>query len=736
MNLATSIEQISRIGPLYQRKLKKLGIQTVRDLLYHFPHRYEDFSNLIPISQAKLGEKVCIQGEILDIKNTKTWKKRMFLTQAIIKDNTGAIKVIWFNQPYIINVLKEGGFVCLAGKISLGAATKKSLPELYLASPSYEKIGKPPHQEFGGGGKFQELTHVGRIVPVYPETEGLSSRWLRYILKPLLLQIKDKIQDPLPEEIREKEEFLPLKEAFWQIHFPDSINLAKKAQARFSFEELFNISLLVLRERLKLKKSRAIKVFLNLEIVKSFINSLPFKLTDGQKKSAWQVLKDLEKPRPMNRLLEGDVGSGKTVVAIIAALNVAKAGYQVAFMAPTEILAKQHFQEVSKFLKNFNLDIGLLTGKEDKFRSKKLKNETIEISRQKLLEKVEKGEIDILIGTHALIQDKIRFGNLALVILDEQHRFGIEQRARLCRPASPKLQRGEGSGGQTKLIPHLLSMTATPIPRTLALTIYGDLDLSLITQLPKGRKKIITKVIPPEERKTAYNFIRKQVKEGRQVFVICPRIEKSTNNESNTNLRISWAEVKAVKEEYEKLSKKIFPDLKVAMLHGRMKPKEKEEIMKKFKNGKIDILVSTSVVEVGIDVPNATLMMIEGAERFGLAQLHQFRGRVGRADFQSYCFLFTDSPAKKTQQRLRALLKAKDGFKLAEKDLEIRGPGAIDGKRQWGIPDITMASLKDISLVEKTRETAKEILEKDPELKKYPLLKKRLDQFGERIHLE
>ncbi len=729
MDLFTPIEQIPRIGPQYQKKLKKLGIKTIRDLLYHFPHRYEDFSNLLPISGAKLGEKVCLQGKILEIKNTKTWKRRMFLTQAILQDNSGAIKVIWFNQPYITNVLKEGDVVCLAGKISLGSATKKSLPELYLASPTYEKIGKT-----------QELTHVGRIVPVYPETEGLSSRWLRYILKPLLFTIKEKLQDPIPEEIRRKEGLLPLKNAFWQIHFPDSIELAKRAQTRFSFEELFDISLLVLRERLKLKKSRAIKIPFNQGAVKSFVDSLPFKLTNSQKKSAWQILKDLEKPRPMNRLLEGDVGSGKTVVATIAALNVTKAGQQVAFMAPTEILAKQHFQEVSKLLKKFNLNIGLLTGKEDKFFSKKLKNEIIEISRKKLLEKIEKSEIDILIGTHALIQDKVKFGpspgGLALVILDEQHRFGIEQRARLCRPASPKLQRGEGSGGQAKLIPHLLSMTATPIPRTLSLTIYGDLDLSLITELPKGRKKIITEVIPPEERKKTYNFIRKQVKEGRQVFVICPRIEKSTNNESDTNLRISWADVKAVKEEYEKLSKKIFSDLKIAMLHGRMGPKEKEEIMKKFKNGKIDILVSTSVVEVGIDVPNATVMMIEGTERFGLAQLHQFRGRVGGAEFQSYCFLFTDSPAKKTRQRLKALLKAKDGFELAEKDLEIRGPGTIDGKRQWGIPDLAMASLKNIVLVEKAREVAKEILEKDPELKKYPLLRERLDQFRERIHLE
>jgi ATP-dependent DNA helicase RecG len=418
-------------------------------------------------------------------------------------------------------------------------------------------------------------------------------------------------------------------------------------------------------------------------------------------------------------------------------------------MAPTEILAKQHFQEVSRLLQNFNVNIGLLTGKEDKFISKKLKNEVIEISRQKILEKARNAEIDLLIGTHALIQDKVKFGKLGLVILDEQHRFGVKQRAKLL---THKILRDDGK----IKIPHLLSMTATPIPRTLALTIYSDLDLSLITELPKGRKKIITRFIPPEERKKAYSFIKKEIKKGRQVFVICPRIEPSTKAELGvgyTNQKkdiLGWAEVKAVKEEYEKLSKVVFPDLKVGMLHGKMATKEKEKTMRDFKNKtsrsalcnrppikkKIDILVSTSVIEVGIDVPNATVMMIEGAERFGLAQLHQFRGRVGRSKYQSYCFLFTDSPAKKTAQRLKALISSENGFQLAEKDLEIRGPGDLTGVRQWGIPDLAMASLKDIFLVERTKEAAKEILIEDPELKKYPLLRERIEEFRKRIHLE
>jgi len=700
MKLSTSVEKIPRVGPKYREKLKKLGIQTIRDLLWHFPHRYEDFSNIVPIAEAKIGEGICVQGKIIGIKNSRTWKKRMILTSALVKDNTSAIKVVWFNQPYLTTVLRLGNFVCLAGKIASG-------PEgLYLSSPAYEKISGLEKEGPG-------LIHTGRLVPVYPETEGLSSRWLRYISRPLLVKFRKEIKDPLPPKIIKQYKLLPVDKALWQIHFPDSKKLAKKAAKRFAFEELFILSLAVLRERMKLAREKAISIPLDLKIIKKFVNSLPFQLTNAQRKSAWQILKDLERSRPMNRLLEGDVGSGKTVVAVIAALNVSKTGYQTAFMAPTEILAYQHSQKISKLLNNFKVKIGLLTGKESKLNKRK-------ISRRKLLEKLKEGKVDILIGTHALIQDKVKFGKLALVILDEQHRFGVKQRAKLCQ--------------QPKLIPHLLSMTATPIPRTLALTVYGDLDLSLIDEMPKGRKKIITKVISPPQREKAYNFIRKEVKSGRQIFVICPRIE-ATSEEEKEKASI-WAEVKAVKKEYKKLSKDIFPDLNIAMLHGRMKAVEKEKVMGEFKSGSMDILVSTSVVEVGIDVPNATVMMIEGAERFGLAQLHQFRGRVGRGEKQSYCFLFTDSPAKKTRLRLQALISSEDGFALAEKDLEIRGPGELSGSRQWGIPDLSMASLKDITLVEKTRNAAKKMLMEDPNLKKYPPLKERLGEFQKRIHLE
>ena len=703
MELATPIEKIAGIGPAYQKRLKKIGVQTIRDLLFHFPHRYEDFSNVAPISEIKLGDIYCIQGEILEIKSNRAWKKRFSITEAVVKDESGAVKVMWFNQPYLINVLKKGDFLSLAGKMTEG---KKGV---YMASPAYEKMFNQ---------NANSLTHTGRIIPVYPETERLSSRWLRYIIKPLLAYFKNQIPEILPKEILASQKLPVISKALWQVHFPDSLKEAGEAKERFSFEELFLIELLVLKERLRLAKEKAIPIKLNLPVIQDFVKSLPFQLTDAQKKSAWQILKDLEKPRPMNRLLEGDVGSGKTVVAAMAALNTVKAKYQAAFMAPTEILAKQHFKEVAKLLQNFNVNIGLLTGKSDRFISKKLKNDVIEISRKKLLEKSAAGEIDILIGTHALIQDQVKFGNLALVVLDEQHRFGVKQRAKLCR--------------QKKFIPHLLSMTATPIPRTLTLTIYGDLDLSVIDELPKGRKKIVTKIIPPEERKSAYSFIRKEVKKGRQVFVVCPRIEKKQIDEKS----LALTEAKAVKEEYEKLSKEVFPDLKVSILHGKLPAKEKEKTMANFKNKKADILVSTSVIEVGIDVPNATIMMIEGAERFGLAQLHQFRGRVGRNKYQSYCFLFTESPSRKTQQRLKALISSENGFDLAQKDLEIRGPGDFSGTRQWGIPDLVMSSLTDLFLVEKTRNAAKEILEKDYTLKKYPALLARVEELRERIHLE
>src|SRR3989338_6799190 len=712
MNLSTPLSQVPRVGPVYQKRLQNLGITTVRDLLFHFPRSYEDFSIITPIKNIQEGSTYCATGKLLDIQQKTTYKKRFSVTEALLQDDSGAIKIVWFQQPYLADSLKTGDQVCVAGKVI------RDKDGIYFSSPAFEKIrpvirpGAPSND--GAKSSRYEFTHVGRIIPTYAETAGVSSRWLRSIIKMVLASLKD-ITDSLPEDIIKTKKLPALSQALWQIHFPDSMQEAQGAQKRFAFEELLFIALFVLSERKKIASVKAPPIPLNTELMKRFTGKLPFTLTAAQKKSAWSILKDLENPRPMNRMLQGDVGSGKTVVAAMSALSVVKAGYQVAFMAPTEILVQQHFKTMGPLLAPFKVSIGLLTGKTDRFSSPKLPNDFIEISRSKLLKKTQEGDIDILIGTHALIQDKVKFGNLALVILDEQHRFGVKQRAKLLH--------------RTTLIPHLLSMSATPIPRTLAMTIYGDLDLSLIDELPKGRKKVITKIVTPQERIQTYAFIEQEVQKRKQVFVICPRIEKTEKSPEGT-------EVKAVKEEYEKLSKAVFPKLRVGMLHGKMAQKEKEEVMRKFKFKKIDVLVSTSVVEVGVDIPNATVMMIEGADRFGLAQLHQFRGRVGRSDVQSYCFLFSESNSHGANQRLAALLELDSGFALAERDLKLRGPGDFAGTKQWGIPDFAMEQLTNLALVQEARNTAQAILEKDISLKQYPLLKARVQELREKLHLE
>jgi ATP-dependent DNA helicase RecG len=677
--LETPIAKLPRINERYLKKFHKLGLNTVRDLIYHFPNRYEDFSKIITIDKLELNEIATIQGEILKIDNIRTFKRGMSLTEALIKDPTASVKVIWFNQPFLIKNLKEGKRVSLSGKYAIGPKGP------YLSNPSYELLllGKT-------------ATHTAGFVPVYPETTGLGSRFLRYYIKlvlPAIIQIKEF----LPYEILKKYNLPNLQTTIKNIHFPKNLKSADEARRRFIFEELFLLQLFILKQKNKLQQKNAFKIPFDKDLIQAFVKKLPFILTDAQKKSAWEIILDLEKSHPMNRLLQGDVGSGKTVVAAVAALEVAKTGFQVAFMAPTEILAQQHFKEISKLLKGFDVKVGLLTGAEKKFSN----------------------NTNIVIGTHALIQKSVKFNNLALVIVDEQHRFGVEQRSILLR--------------NNDYVPHLLSMTATPIPRTLALTIYGDLDISLIDEMPKNRKKIITKIIPPNKREEAYEFIRREVENGRQCFVICPRIDPSTSLGASSQ-NILWAEVKAVKEEYEKLSEKIFPDLKIDMIHGKIKAKEKERIMADFRSKKTNILVSTSVIEVGIDIPNATIMMIEGADRFGLAQLHQFRGRVGRSEYQSYCLLFSTSG--ETTARLRALQKCDNGFELAEKDLEIRGPGQFYGIQQSGLPDLVMANLKDLNLIKTTRQEAAELLKKDLNLRSYPLLSEKLSQFKQTIHLE
>ena len=700
MNFSTKTEEIPGIGPVYGKKLKGMGIKTLADLIYYFPREYKDFSKISKIKDVKINEKACVQGKIISLEQQKTWVKKMIVTSALIQDDTGAIELVWFNQPYLNKVLKIGDEIIVAGKLTIQNRS------IQISSPIFEKTS------------LKETTHLGRIMAVYPETIGVSSRYLRWIIKPIIKRIKDKIPETLPQEIINKYELLSLRDALEQAHFPSSLESAKKAEERFSFEQIFFISLFNLKKKSEIKKENSQSIPTNKELIERVKDSLPFELTKAQKKTLDEILKDMEKPSPMNRLLQGDVGSGKTAVAALASINTVKSKAQVVLMAPTEILVKQHFKTFFQMLKNFNLNVGLLTGKEDKYYSKKLHSDTIEISRKKLLEKTEKGEIDILIGTQALIvgnkkkkeEQKVKFKNLGLVIVDEQHRFGVKQRAALSQKNQNK-------------IPHLLSMTATPIPRSLALTVWGDLDLSIIDEMPKNRKKIITEIVTEKQREKKYEFIKKEIAKGGQVFVVCPRIESDEKDE----------EMKNVKKEYDYLSKEVFSEFKLAMLHGKMTSKEKDKVMKDFRSKKYDILVSTSVIEVGIDIPNATIMMIEGSDRFGLAQLHQFRGRVGRGEQQSYCLLFTDSKSKKTRERLEAMIKYDSGFKLSEIDLKLRGPGDFFGVRQWGLPDFAMNALKDIKKTKMAREAAEEIF---PQIEKYPLLKRRMEAFEERVHLE
>ncbi|MBI4225362.1 MAG: ATP-dependent DNA helicase RecG [Candidatus Sungbacteria bacterium] len=713
VTLETPIEDVPKISKRIVPALKRLGIRTIRDLLFHFPARYDDFSNVKSIDDVVAGETVTIEGILKRISTGRTAHKRMALTEAVIEDETGRIKALWFNQPFLERNLKSGMAVRLSGKVSLG----KSGP--FLSSPVHEKIRDTTHVTRSTSDQEQGI-HTGGLVPVYPETAGISSRWLRFLISSFL-PLAAKLSDPLPVKMRENHTLPELRKALHDIHFPDTLDAAASAQRRFTFEELLLIQLHALKERSKLKQHTAPHIFNDIAAMKQFVASLPFALTDSQRKAIWEILTDIAKPIPMNRLLEGDVGSGKTIVSAAAAYMACQAGYQTAVMAPTEILARQHFATFQKILAPFDISVGLLTGSE----------------------KLTSGNaFNIVIGTHALIQKTVLFKKLGLIIIDEQHRFGVEQRAALI--TKHETHSKERDGSEKKVIPHFLSMTATPIPRTLALTIYGDLDLSLLDESPKSRKKIITQIVKPGEREKAYAFIQKEIAAGGQAFVVCPQIEirdKRIENRGNlfdlpiSNLQSLSSDVKAVKQEYEKLSKEIFPNLRIAMLHGKMKPKEKKEIMEHFKDHKLDILVSTSVIEVGVDVPNANIMVIEGAERFGLAQLHQFRGRVGRGEQQSYCILFPTEDGAVTR-RLQAIVDAKNGFELAEYDLKIRGPGSMFGTEQWGISEIAKQALADVKLIQTVRNEAIALAKQDPTLANHPILHARLAELESAAHLE
>jgi len=727
INIDTPLLEVKGIGPNFLAKLEKLRILTIKDLLWHFPFRYEDFADVKKIADLKINEQATISGVIQKVRVQRTWKKKMFIVEISVVDDSGSISAVWFNQRHLAAIFKAGKSVNLAGKI----VSRNN--KIYFSNPVYEFTNALINTDSSqiDADNVSGLKHTGRLVPIYPETRGITSKAIRYLIKPVLDNF-GKLDDFLPGSVLKKFNFPEINKALYDIHFPDKLKDAQIAKRRFAFEDLFLLQLINLRQRLSLAKQKAFALKIDDKILNNLLRQLPFELTSSQQKSLAEIIESLRKSQPMNRLLQGDVGSGKTIVAALIAIMAAGFDKQSVFMAPTEVLARQHYETLKKFFPSFNKGLGILISSEAKvFYGDDLEQT---LKKTDFLEKISSGELRIIIGTHSLIstsgrspegrQKSVKFKDLAFVVIDEQHRFGVKQRAQLVK----------GS----KTIPHFLSMSATPIPRTLTLTVFGDLDLSIIDELPRNRKPVITKIVAPENRDKAYAFIRGQVKKGRQVFVICPRIEKPVNNELDTNIwaKDSWSDVKAVEEEYDKLSKKVFPDLKVGMLHGRLKAKEKEKIMREFKNGETDILVSTSVVEVGVDISNATIMMIEGAERFGLAQLYQFRGRVGRSERQSFCFLFTESVGETVRKRMESLLEAKNGFELAEKDLEIRGPGEILGESQTGLPDLAMKAIQNPDLVKASREAAEEISKEDPAFENHPVLKKHLEFFQKEVHLE
>ncbi len=712
LNLNTPISRIKGVGSRYTLSLNKKGIRTVKDLIFYFPFRYENFSEFREIRSLRPGEKVTVEGVLKDFQKKTTRRRGLSLVEGTVYDRTGIVKIVWFNQPYLMNSLVKEATYRFSGKVDFNGNF------LTMTNPTFERSNNP-------------TVNTGALLPVYHEDYVLNSRFLRKIIFSLL-QLCDQIPETLPSLLLKNFKLMALNEAVREIHRPSSEAKKDEARRRLAFEELFLIQLYLGQRRNKWKKNRSPSILPKIRVVKKFVESLPFKLTNAQRRASWEIIQDLGRGFPMNRLLEGDVGSGKTVVAGIAALVTAKNGFQAVFLAPTEILAIQHWKTLIKFFKGIfkEEEIGIFTRSSKATVKEKL-------SKEAAVKKIKSGKIKIIAGTHAVLQKEIDFKRLGLIVIDEQHRFGVNQRSFLQNKISLL----------EKEVPHLLSMSATPIPRTLALAVYSDLELSILNELPAGRREIVTRIVTEASREKMYAFIRQEILKGRQAFVICPLIgEDEENPFSEKGLalplpnydseEIAQIEIKAVKKESEYLAKKIFPEFKIATLHGKMKGPEKDQIMRDFKEGKSHILVATSVVEVGVDVPNSTIMLIEGAERFGLAQLHQFRGRVGRSDLQSYCFLSLSEGGITANRRLEALVKTNDGFKLAEADLKLRGPGDFIGIRQSGLPDLTMASLSDGELIKIAKGGADLILAKSPDLKEFPELKTRLNSFLKTFHGE
>lgn len=695
----------------------------------YFPVRYGETGLVKAIEFLVPGESVIVFGKISKLKTAKTFRTKIPIATAEIEDSTGKIKSVWFNQPYIAKMFFEGSLVRVEGQVSQRQMKVPSNSEggLYFSNPKIERVSEIPD----GTSDSLFPTPIDRnLNPVYPESRSISSNWIYHCLQKIFRsEALDNLTDPIPKNILKKYSLPSLKTAFIWIHTPRKIADAQAARKRFAFEEIFFIQLDRQKEKYLAQKEKSFVISKTATEIQNFINTFPFPLTGAQGRVIETVLNDFKIGHPMSRLLEGDVGSGKTAIAATASFatittippNREVGNLQVAYMAPTEILAEQHFESFIEYFAKYKISVGLLTGSSAKKFPSKInppaggKNTWTKISKPQLLKWVANGEIPILIGTHALIQKTVKFKNLALIIIDEQHKFGVKQRKALRR--------------KTDIAPHLLSMTATPIPRTLALTIFGDLDLSLLDELPKGRQIPETKIVLSHERAGIYEKVRTELVAGKQAYVICPRInEPDPTKELAINARSVIAEAKRLQE-------KVFPEFKISALTGKMTPKEKENTMKKFKEGKIEILVATSVVEVGVNVPNATVIIIENAERFGLAQLHQLRGRVLRSSYKPYCFVFADTKSPKTIARLKSFVKAQNGFELAEADLQQRGTGDLAGAKQWGVSDLAMEALKNLKMVEAARLEAKTLIEANPDLTYYPLLRKHLSSRSP-IHME
>ncbi len=677
--LDSSVTRLPGIKSGMAKKLARLGVETIGDFLSLYPRRYDDYRALKSISQLEYGQEVTIIAQVWETRKRESRNRRAIITTTL-SDGTGTIEATWFNQPWLVNKLKAGAQVVISGKVDA------YLGRLTFQSPEWEELDK-------------ELVHTGRMVPVYPLTKGISAKWLRNQVKRTVDYWAPRLSDYLPPAARNRLGMPELSRAVGQIHFPDDWEKLETARRRLAFDELLLIQLGVLNQRRSWQAQPGQPVHIQSEAADRIIQALPFPLTQAQARVLEDILADLQRDVPMSRLLQGDVGSGKTVVALVAMILTVLDGGQAAMLAPTEVLAEQHFQSIGRLL----APIGQQLGRE--FNLRLLMGSTPGSERQEILQGLAQGDIDILVGTHAIIQGKVALKDLRLAIIDEQHRFGVKQRAAL---------REKGFN------PHMLVMTATPIPRTLALTLFGDLDLSVIDEMPPGRQEIETHWLPPRERERAYSFIRSQVEQGRQAFIICPLVEESEKTEAKSAI-----------EEHKRLQKQVFPRLKLGLLHGRMKSREKEQVMMEFRDGKTHILVSTSVVEVGIDIPNASVILIEGANRFGLAQLHQFRGRVGRGEHKSYCLLLSDTLTPEAESRLRAVERTVDGFELAEQDLKMRGPGEFFGTRQSGLPDLKLVKLSDARLLELARREAQAIFQEDPTLEsdQYGLLARQLEDF-------